>query len=185
VFFGQLFKPTVRTGSEIFTRTDWESLQRGARQVGYYTLDRTYLSRTHLHLYLPSSGCHHEGHNRLARRKDRDNLRPYRDDVLEIAPEMSENYIDHAPFLSDRFDVNAYANAVLAGRSYRPDDLPDTEDMDANGSKAVRADAAGAQGDIGMELAKLNHGIVSTFSVCLPETTRLCLVAEMPVARTS
>lgn len=74
---------------------------------------------------------------------------------------MSENYIDQAPFLSDRFDVNAYANAVLAGKAYRPDDLPEETQAGPSGSKAVNGDAVAGKGDIGMELAKLNHGIVS------------------------
>lgn len=66
---------------------------------------------------------------------------------------------DHQPFLSDRFDVHGYANAVLAGRAYRPDDEPDTDAKAAG--KGVRAvgDDKGEKGDVGVELAKLNYGI--------------------------
>ncbi|KAI9635240.1 Golgi transport complex subunit 5-domain-containing protein [Dioszegia hungarica] len=71
---------------------------------------------------------------------------------------MSENYIDQAPFLSDRFDVHAYANAVLAGQAYRPDDEP-VQNGEASTVKAGTASTGSGKGDIGMELAKLNHGI--------------------------
>lgn len=85
----------------------------------------------------------------------------------------SSTYIDQSQFLSDKFDVHAYANAVLAGQIYRPD-----EEFEQNGTaiasgsgssttvglgpggKGVNGDVGG-KGDIGSELAKLNHGIVS------------------------
>jgi hypothetical protein len=55
--------------------------------------------------------------------------------------------------------VHGYANAVLAGRAYRPDDEPDTDAKAAG--KGVRAvgDDKGEKGDVGVELAKLNYGI--------------------------
>ena len=58
--------------------------------------------------------------------------------------------VDQESFLSDRFDVNAYANAVLAGKVYKPDE------EDAGISQA----STGEKGDVGVELAKLNLGIV-------------------------
>lgn len=60
---------------------------------------------------------------------------------------------DQAAFLSDNFDVNGYAKAVLAGKSYQPDDIVDEGN--------VKNDAEAGRGDIGSELAKLNQGIVS------------------------
>ncbi|ORX36009.1 Golgi transport complex subunit 5-domain-containing protein [Kockovaella imperatae] len=54
--------------------------------------------------------------------------------------------IDEGPFLSDNFDVNAYANAVLAGQNYDPDKPQPTKKSDE-------------KGDVGLELAKLNYGI--------------------------
>jgi hypothetical protein len=56
---------------------------------------------------------------------------------------------DQKPFLSDRFDVHEYANAVLAGRAYRPDE----PNGDAKEQTTER-------GDVSTELAKLNYGIV-------------------------
>lgn len=70
---------------------------------------------------------------------------------------MADTYIDPAPFLSDRFDVNAYANAVLSGQAYRPDDVEEG----VPGPSSTRAKARPEEkGDVGLELAKLNHGIV-------------------------
>lgn len=87
---------------------------------------------------------------------------------------------DHKPFLSDKFDVHAYANAVLAGQVYRPDDKAASEpkslkDNAASGSgsskqtsveesSVVPASSSGGTtsggGDVSVELAKLNYGIV-------------------------
>jgi uncharacterized membrane protein YdfJ with MMPL/SSD domain len=55
--------------------------------------------------------------------------------------------------------VHGYANAVLAGRAYRPDD--ESESDPKSGPKGVRgtADDKGERGDVGVELAKLNYGI--------------------------
>lgn len=53
---------------------------------------------------------------------------------------------DHQPFLSDRFDVHDYANAVIQGRAYRPDD-------------AEAAAAKTEKGDLGVEVARLNYAI--------------------------
>ncbi|KAL1410659.1 hypothetical protein Q8F55_004678 [Vanrija albida] len=60
----------------------------------------------------------------------------------------SESFIDHKPFLSDRFDVHDYANAVLQGRAYRPDD-------EAGGAAGRREE----KGDLSVEVARLNYGI--------------------------
>jgi hypothetical protein len=82
---------------------------------------------------------------------------------------MSDNYIDQAPFLSDKFDVHAYANAVLAGQAYRPDDEP-VQNGEGSAVKAGTASSGSGKGDIGMELAKLNHGIVSSYRVRMTST---------------
>ena len=66
--------------------------------------------------------------------------------------------IDEEPFLSDHFDVNAYANAVLAGRTYDPN--ADASSSQQN-SKGKGKSVDGEKGDVGLELAKLNYGIVS------------------------
>jgi hypothetical protein len=63
---------------------------------------------------------------------------------------MSENNIDTTAFLSARFDVNVYANAILSGREYRPDEI--SEDK-----------TPGSKGDVSLELARLNYGIVSSY----------------------
>ncbi|WWC66324.1 uncharacterized protein I206_100225 [Kwoniella pini CBS 10737] len=62
----------------------------------------------------------------------------------------SETYLDHKPFLSDSFDVHTYANAVLQGKVYRPDDKVE------EGSKGNKEKG---DGDVGAELARLNYGI--------------------------
>jgi hypothetical protein len=66
--------------------------------------------------------------------------------------------LDTAAFLSERFDVQDYAEAVLQGRPYRPDDEP-VQDK----GKARATDGQGNRGDVGVELARLNQGIVSKF----------------------
>lgn len=57
--------------------------------------------------------------------------------------------------MSDKFDVQDYAEAVLQGRTYRPD-----EEMTLDKGKARATDGQGDRGDVGVELAKLNQGIV-------------------------
>lgn len=65
---------------------------------------------------------------------------------------------DTTAFLSNKFEVQDYAKAVLQGRPYRPDD----EDESGKGKGAARAsDGQGERGDVSVELAKLNQGIVS------------------------
>ena len=49
-----------------------------------------------------------------------------------------------------------YAEAVLQGRTYRPD-----EEVVVDKGKARAADSHGNRGDVGVELARLNQGIVS------------------------
>ncbi|WWC86312.1 uncharacterized protein L201_001185 [Kwoniella dendrophila CBS 6074] len=63
----------------------------------------------------------------------------------------SETFLDHKPFLSDSFDVHAYANAILQGKLYRPDDKVEEG---SKGSEKEKGD-----GDVGAELARLNYGI--------------------------
>ena len=57
--------------------------------------------------------------------------------------------------------MNGYANAVLAGQSYRPDDPVDAE-------TAAKPDSLTSRGDIGSELAKLNQGIVRLIMIPSP-----------------
>ncbi|EIW72791.1 hypothetical protein TREMEDRAFT_25851, partial [Tremella mesenterica DSM 1558] len=61
---------------------------------------------------------------------------------------------DQTPFLSDRFDVNDYANAVLSGNVYRPDDPQAGSSTDRSRSE----DKSGIA-DAGVELARLSYGI--------------------------
>ncbi|ORY23208.1 Golgi transport complex subunit 5-domain-containing protein [Naematelia encephala] len=74
---------------------------------------------------------------------------------------MTETYIDHTPFLSDKFDVHAYANAALSGQVYDPDaeDGPTVN----GGSKVVVGSSSrridNEKGDVGVELARLSYGI--------------------------
>ena len=79
--------------------------------------------------------------------------------------------IDEEAFLSDKFDVSAYANAVLAGKPYQPDKEDEVATITGKDKgKGESVDAAvgggtGEKGDLGVELAKLNYGIVS--ALCL------------------
>ena len=52
--------------------------------------------------------------------------------------------------------MNDYANAVLSGRQYRPDD----EKASGSGIGKQKAEEKAALGDVGVELARLNYGIV-------------------------
>ncbi|OCF41801.1 hypothetical protein I317_04407 [Kwoniella heveanensis CBS 569] len=63
-----------------------------------------------------------------------------------------EAFLDHKPFLSDSFDVHAYANAILQGQTYRPDEK--TEE-----GKGNNREKSGGDADVGAELARLNFGI--------------------------
>ncbi len=68
---------------------------------------------------------------------------------------------DTKQFLSDRFDVHDYANAVLQGKAYDPD-----AGRPRSGSTAKEGDAGPSRrqeekGDLGLEVARLNYGIVS------------------------
>ena len=64
---------------------------------------------------------------------------------------------DTKPFLSDQFDVNAYANAILAGRIYDPE-APASAEGSGTGKSAKGREAE--KGDTSAELARLNYGIV-------------------------
>ena len=69
---------------------------------------------------------------------------------------------DHKPFLSDRFDVHAYVHAILSGKTYRPDDGDEDGELERG-----RPTEEKERGDVSVELAKLNYGIVSCFLVQL------------------
>lgn len=72
-----------------------------------------------------------------------------------------DTHADTTAFLSDKFEVQDYAKAVLQGRAYRPDDVEES----GKGKGATRAtDGQGERGDVGVELAKLNQGIVGPHS---------------------
>jgi hypothetical protein len=62
---------------------------------------------------------------------------------------------DTTAFLSDKFEVQEYAEAVLQGRIYRPDD-----EAPLDKGKGRVTDGQGDRGDVGVELARLNQGIV-------------------------
>lgn len=66
---------------------------------------------------------------------------------------------DTTAFLSDKFDVQDYAEAVLQGRTYRPD-----EEAPLDKGKGRLTDVQGDRGDVGVELARLNQGIVRDHS---------------------
>ncbi len=91
---------------------------------------------------------------------------------------------DYTPFASPHFNVNAYANAILADEPYNPDAAGQQAGEAAgagehqprrstaskgkareDGGFGTGAGAGGAsltpKGDIGLALAKLNYGIVS------------------------
>jgi hypothetical protein len=81
--------------------------------------------------------------------------------------------------VSSKFDVNAYANAILAGETYDPEEsrpIPNGQTEDAASKTSglskgkgretgVESSSGGlgmtVKGDIGVALAKLNYGIVS------------------------
>lgn len=61
------------------------------------------------------------------------------------------------PFLSDRFDVHDYANAVLRGATYDPDAKLAT---DGHRDSTANDDRREQKGDLSTEVARLNYGIV-------------------------
>nr|KIR87103.1 hypothetical protein I308_02795 [Cryptococcus tetragattii IND107] len=62
----------------------------------------------------------------------------------------TDTFLDHKPFLSDSFDVHSYANAILQGRQYTPDQ-PQQNNAKEDNDKA--------DPDVSAELARLNYGI--------------------------
>jgi hypothetical protein len=81
---------------------------------------------------------------------------------------LSSSAADHAPFISPKFNVNAYANAILAGEIYDPEAqipaLPEENETGSAGDSGNGEIANGSlnvKGDIGLALTKLNHGVVS------------------------
>jgi hypothetical protein len=86
--------------------------------------------------------------------------------------DISSTAADHAPFISPKFNVNAYANAILAGEPYDPEaqipappvenEAGTTEDGD---SGEIASGSLNVKGDVGLALAKLNYGVVSSMSV--------------------
>lgn len=86
---------------------------------------------------------------------------------------MLQPIADHAPFISPKFNVNAYANAILAGEPYDPEAQIPAPPVEHEASVAASEGKAGedggaipggrlnVKGDVGLALAKLNYGIVS------------------------
>lgn len=85
---------------------------------------------------------------------------------------------DYAPFASSKFNPTLYANAILAGERYDPEEPPPADakngrNEDETGtSKNAGMGTAGngsaqgtaslsVKGDVSVALAKLNYGIVS------------------------
>ncbi|WVQ85258.1 hypothetical protein IAT38_007423 [Cryptococcus sp. DSM 104549] len=74
----------------------------------------------------------------------------------------TESFLDPKPFLSDSFDVHAYANAIIQGKTYRPDE---PEDEQGKGDKDK------GDGDVESELARLNYGIEDVIKQLRQEIT--------------
>lgn len=87
---------------------------------------------------------------------------------------------DYAPFASSRFNPTLYANAILAGERYDPEETSeDSEGGISNGAAKNKEDglsmnngyggagngsgtaSLSVKGDVSVALAKLNYGIVS------------------------
>ena len=82
------------------------------------------------------------------------------------------SFSDYTPFVSPKFDVNAYANAILAGESYDPEESKAVVGQENGLRNSGQAKGKGREttmdgvgmavkGDIGVALARLNYGIVS------------------------
>ncbi|KAJ9100674.1 hypothetical protein QFC21_003719 [Naganishia friedmannii] len=80
--------------------------------------------------------------------------------------------LDHAPFISPKFNVNAYANAILAGEPYDPEaQIPappvqnegnaalNSNEVSEGNDGAIASGSLNVKGDVGLALAKLNYGI--------------------------
>jgi hypothetical protein len=79
---------------------------------------------------------------------------------------------DHAPFVSPKFNVNAYANAILAGEQYDPEAQipappvePESSSVDHIGKEdgdggAFLSGSLNVKGDVALALSKLDYGIV-------------------------
>jgi hypothetical protein len=78
--------------------------------------------------------------------------------LIDLPLSMAQLTPDPKPFLSDHFDVNAYANAVLSGKIYDPEAPSQAEGSGSGTVKIVKGREA-ERGDVGVELAKLNYGI--------------------------
>jgi hypothetical protein len=74
--------------------------------------------------------------------------------------------------LSDKFDVNTYANAILAGKIYDPESPTFAE---GSGSYKNGKARDTEKGDVGVELARLNYGIVRCPSPATLAASRLIL----------
>jgi hypothetical protein len=82
---------------------------------------------------------------------------------------------DHAPFISPKFNVNAYANAILAGEPYDPEaqipappvqsegNASSSNDLAEGNDGTIASGSLNVKGDVGLALAKLNYGIVSLY----------------------
>ncbi len=88
------------------------------------------------------------------------------------ANQVIRQRLDYTPFVSPKFDVNAYANAILAGETYDPEEIKIAVGLQNDRRSSVQAkgkaretamDGLGmaVKGDIGVALARLNYGIVS------------------------
>ena len=96
---------------------------------------------------------------------------------------MLDRSIDYAPFASSKFNPTLYANAILAGERYDPEEIATEEpETSRNKDESTLVDDARDQrkgrggmgngpagtaslsvkGDVSVALAKLNYGIVST-----------------------
>ncbi|KAI5452220.1 hypothetical protein NCC49_001154 [Naganishia albida] len=83
----------------------------------------------------------------------------------------NDTYIDHAPFVSPKFNVNAYANAILAGEPYDPEAQipappvePETSAAEPRGKEetdggAILSGSLNVKGDVALALSKLDYGI--------------------------
>ncbi|GMK58813.1 hypothetical protein CspeluHIS016_0602550 [Cutaneotrichosporon spelunceum] len=72
---------------------------------------------------------------------------------------VAESFIDSKAFLSDRFDVHDYANAVLQGKAYNPDAGIPRSGVTAKEGDPGPSRRQEEKGDLGLEVARLNYGI--------------------------
>lgn len=97
---------------------------------------------------------------------------------------------DHAPFISPKFNANAYANTILAGEPYDPEaqiPAPPVEQESSTVLHDATEEADGGaflggslnvEGDVGLALARLDYGIVSAAAclLCRHTHAHVCLL---------